>query len=132
MVMERLSKKLLSWASICDDATREQALRTSTMPFIYPHVALMSDCHHGKGATVGSVIPTLGAIIPAAVGVDIGCGMHAVRTQFTIEDVRRIGNLAALREAIEGAVPLSAGKYNDSIYDSETSERITGLEGKDG
>jgi tRNA-splicing ligase RtcB (3'-phosphate/5'-hydroxy nucleic acid ligase) len=71
--MERLSPKLLSWASICDDATREQALRTSTMPFIYPHMALMSDCHLGKGATVGSVIPTLGAIIPAAVGVDIGC-----------------------------------------------------------
>src|SRR5260221_14341282 len=71
--MERLSNKLLSWASICDDATREQALRTSTMPFIYPHMALMSDCHLGKGATVGSVIPTLAAIIPAAVGVDIGC-----------------------------------------------------------
>ena len=52
------------------------------MPFIYPHLALMPDAHLGKGATVGSVIPTLGAIIPAAVGVDIGCGMIAVRTQF--------------------------------------------------
>src|SRR5215470_1910284 len=71
--MEKISKKLLSWASICDDVTREQALRTSTMPFIWPHMALMSDCHLGKGATVGSVIPTVGAIMPAAVGVDIGC-----------------------------------------------------------
>ena len=52
------------------------------MPFIYPHLALMPDAHLGKGATVGSVIPTLGAIIPAAVGVDIGCGMIAVRTQY--------------------------------------------------
>ena len=57
------------------------------MPFIYPHLALMPDAHLGKGATVGSVIPTLGAIIPAAVGVDIGCGMIAVRTQFAAEDL---------------------------------------------
>ena len=57
------------------------------MPFIYPHLALMPDAHLGKGATVGSVIPTLGAIIPAAVGVDIGCGMMAVRTQFTASDL---------------------------------------------
>ena len=53
------------------------------MPFVHPHLALMPDAHLGKGATVGSVIPTLGAIIPAAVGVDIGCGMMAVQTQFT-------------------------------------------------
>src|SRR5215813_13009765 len=132
VVMEQISDKLLNWASILADNAREQAERTASMPFIYPHIALMPDAHLGKGATVGSVIPTLGAIIPAAVGVDIGCGMIAIRTQFTAADVRARGDLAALREAIEGAVPLSAGKYNDSIYDSETSERITGLEGKDG
>src|SRR6516225_5060151 len=114
-LMERLSPKLFSWASICDDGTREQALRTSKMPFIYPHMALMSDCHLGKGATVGSVIPTLGAIIPAAVGVDIGCGMIAVRTQFTADDVTQHGSLATLRESIEQAIPLSAGKYNTGI-----------------
>jgi tRNA-splicing ligase RtcB len=130
--MERLSQKLFSWASICDDATREQALKTSTMPFIWPHMALMSDCHLGKGATVGSVIPTLGAIMPAAVGVDIGCGMASVRTQFTAEDMRRRGKLPDLREAIEAAIPLSAGHYNEVIYDDETAERIAELDVRDG
>ncbi|HCN22859.1 MAG TPA: RNA-splicing ligase RtcB, partial [Arthrobacter bacterium] len=75
--METINSKLISWASILDAKTREQALATSTLPFIYPHLALMPDAHLGKGATVGSVIPTLHAIIPAAVGVDIGCGMIA-------------------------------------------------------
>ncbi|MBY8851627.1 RtcB family protein, partial [Saccharothrix sp. MB29] len=72
----------MNWASILDPATRAQAEKTARMPFIFPHLALMPDAHLGKGATVGSVIPTLGAIIPAAVGVDIGCGMIAVRTPF--------------------------------------------------
>jgi tRNA-splicing ligase RtcB len=129
--MERLSSKLFSWASICDDATREQALKTSTMPFIWPHMALMSDCHLGKGATVGSVIPTLGAIMPAAVGVDIGCGMAAIRTQFTAEDMRH-RNLATLREAIERAIPLSAGNYNSDFYDEETKRRVGELFLRDG
>ena len=71
--MKRLSKKLMSWASILEESTREQALRAASMPFIHPWIALMPDAHLGRGATVGSVIPTLGAIIPAAVGVDIGC-----------------------------------------------------------
>jgi tRNA-splicing ligase RtcB len=78
--MDTLSKRLISWASLLDEKTLEQAHTTARMPFIYPHLALMPDAHLGKGATVGSVIPTLGAIIPAAVGVDIGCGMIAVRT----------------------------------------------------
>ena len=81
--MEQITKRLFNWASILEEDTREQAMTTATMPFIYPHLALMPDAHLGMGATVGSVIPTLGAIIPAAVGVDIGCGMIAVRTQFT-------------------------------------------------
>ena len=72
--MQQITKRLLSWASFLDDQTRAQAVTASTMPFIFPHLALMPDAHLGKGATVGSVIPTLGAIIPAAVGVDIGCG----------------------------------------------------------
>src|SRR5215813_7986254 len=71
--MEHLSKKLINWASILEPGTREQALRTASMPFIHPHLALMPDAHPGKGSTVGSVIPTVGAIMPAAVGVDIGC-----------------------------------------------------------
>src|ERR1700728_3079940 len=84
--MQQLSKKLMSWASILEDGTREQAERTAAMPFISRHLALMPDAHLGRGATVGSVIPTIRAIIPAAVGVDIGCGMIAVRTQLTAED----------------------------------------------
>jgi tRNA-splicing ligase RtcB len=111
------SKRLISWASIIEPNTLEQARVASQMPFIFPHLALMPDAHLGKGATVGSVIPTLGAIIPAAVGVDIGCGMIAVRTQFTAEDFRR-KPLAELRESIERAVPLSAGKYNSALTDT--------------
>jgi tRNA-splicing ligase RtcB (3'-phosphate/5'-hydroxy nucleic acid ligase) len=126
--MEQISKKLMSWASVLDEGTLEQAKRTAEMPFIYPHLALMPDAHLGKGATVGSVIPTLRAIIPAAVGVDIGCGMIAVRTQLTAEDVRGQGDLSVLREAIERAVPLSAGVYNTSVYDGETQGRIEALE----
>ena len=130
--MEQLAKKLMNWASILEDGTREQALRTASLPFIHPWVALMPDAHLGKGATVGSVIPTLGAIIPAAVGVDIGCGMIAVRSQFTAQDVRSRGNLAALRESIENAVPLSAGQYNPAVRGAATERRITDLEGRAG
>ncbi len=86
--------KLVNFASILEDQTRAQAERTASMPFVLPHLALMPDAHLGKGATVGSVIPTVGAIIPAAVGVDIGCGMMAVRTQFQRADLR--GDLAEL------------------------------------
>lgn len=110
--MERISKTFFNWASILEDNTRAQAETTASMPFIYPHLALMPDAHLGKGATVGSVIPTLGAIIPAAVGVDIGCGMIAVKTQYHLSDIAHM-DLADLRERIEKAIPLSAGKYND-------------------
>ena len=111
--MESITSRLINWASILDDKTREQALTTSRLPFIYPHLALMPDAHLGKGATVGSVIPTLGAIIPAAVGVDIGCGMIAVRTQYTLKDLPR--DRKPLRENIERAIPLSAGHNNRKV-----------------
>ncbi len=111
----QLAPKCLSWASMLDANAREQTIRTSTMPFVHPHLALMPDAHLGKGATVGSVIPTLGAIIPAAVGVDIGCGMIAVRTPFTATEVRAAGPLAGLRTGIERMVPLSAGHHNRTL-----------------
>lgn len=130
--MEQLGKKLFSWASILDPATLGQAEQTAALPFIYPHVALMPDCHWGMGATVGSVIPALGAIVPAAVGVDAGCGMRAVRTQFTAADVSRRGGLAGLREEISAAVPLSAGKYNEDIRDGHTQAMITEMEQRAG
>lgn len=114
--MEKISNRLLNWASLLEDNTRDQAVTTSRMPFIHPHLALMPDAHLGLGATVGSVIPTLGAVMPAAVGVDIGCGMIAVRTQFTRDDVTAAtAPLSALREAIERAIPLSAGGKNNRV-----------------
>ena len=125
--MERLSDKLLNWASILDVETLRQAERTASLPFIHPHVALMPDAHLGKGATVGSVLPTREAIIPAAVGVDIGCGMIAVRTPWSVDEVRARGPLAPLRGDIERAVPLSAGKYNRTLTESAL-KRVLELE----
>jgi tRNA-splicing ligase RtcB len=125
--VERLSDTLLNWASILDEQTLRQAERTASLPFVHPHVALMPDAHLGKGATVGSVLPTREAIIPAAVGVDIGCGMIAVRTPWTADEVRGRGPLGALRGDIERAVPLSAGKYNKRLTDS-ARRRVEELE----
>lgn len=86
-----------------EDAARKQLVNLSGLPFIHKHIAAMPDVHWGMGATVGSVIATKGAIIPAAVGVDIGCGMMAVRTSLTSASLP--DNLHAIRSAIEAAVP---------------------------
>ena len=86
-----------------EDDARRQLLNTARMPFIFKHLAVMPDVHLGKGSTIGSVIPTVGAIIPAAVGVDIGCGMIAARTSLHARDLP--DNLHGLRNAIEHAVP---------------------------
>lgn len=86
-----------------EDGARAQLARAAQMPFVFKHVAVMPDVHIGIGATVGSVIPTKGAIIPAAVGVDIGCGMMAARTSLVASDLP--DNLEAIRSAIERAVP---------------------------
>lgn len=97
--MEQISKRLMNWASILEEGTLNQARRAASMPFIFPHLALMPDAHLGKGATVGSVIPTLGAIIPAAVGVDIGCFHGDTRVPLLT------GRQRSLRELAEGAGP---------------------------
>ncbi|MCL2316664.1 MAG: RtcB family protein [Actinomycetia bacterium] len=123
-MVQRISEKLLSWASIIEPDTLDQAARTARLPFVWPHVALMPDAHVGKGATVGSVIPTLGAVIPAAVGVDIGCGMMAVRTGLTVDELR--DDLAGLRESIEATVPASLAQYNETITES-AGRRIAAL-----
>lgn len=125
--MEHVNERLFNWASILEPKTREQAERTASLPFVYPHMALMPDAHLGRGATVGSVIPTLKAIVPAAVGVDIGCGMIAVRTQWTATQVRDAGDLSLLRKAIERAIPLSAGAANQKVVAS-AAPRIAELE----
>lgn len=86
-----------------EDEARAQLTRAAQMPFIFKHVAAMPDVHVGIGATVGSVIPTRGAVIPAAVGVDIGCGMMAARTSLMAHDLP--DTLDGIRSAIEQAVP---------------------------
>lgn len=86
-----------------DPVAHRQLLNTAQLPFIFKHIAVMPDVHAGIGATVGSVIPTERAIIPAAVGVDLGCGMMAVQTSLTAEDLP--DNLHGARVAIEAAVP---------------------------
>jgi tRNA-splicing ligase RtcB len=86
-----------------EDGAILQLKRLAGLPFVGPHIAVMPDVHVGKGATVGSVVPTSGAVVPAAVGVDIGCGMIAVRTSMTSHDLPE--DLSGLRSAVEAAVP---------------------------
>jgi tRNA-splicing ligase RtcB len=86
-----------------EEQAAAQLRNVAALPFIHKHVAVMPDVHWGMGATVGSVIPTKGAIVPAAVGVDIGCGMMAQRTSLTASDLP--DNLGPMRSAIEAAVP---------------------------
>jgi tRNA-splicing ligase RtcB len=94
-----------------EEKARQQVLNISQLPFVTPHVAVMPDVHWGKGATVGSVIPTENVIIPSAVGVDIGCGMMAVKTNLTA--LQLPDNLASLRSAIEAAIPHGRTERND-------------------
>ena len=100
--------KLLIWASDLEDQAHEQARRTSRLPFVPDYVALMPDAHWGMGSTVGSVIPTHGAIIPAAVGVDIGCGMIAADTGLRSQALPE--NLASLMPLVEDRIPAGVGR----------------------
>src|SRR5215813_937797 len=90
-----------------EDAARKQLENVAKLPIVFHHVAAMPDVHFGRGATVGSVIPTKGAIIPAAVGVDIGCGMMAVETTLTASQLP--DSLAKLRSEMERKVPVGVG-----------------------
>jgi tRNA-splicing ligase RtcB len=129
MNTRNIGPNVLSWLPTdqIEDSAMQQIENLSRMPFIFKHVAVMPDCHFGMGATVGSVIPTNRAIIPAAVGVDIGCGMIAVKTPLTREDLPE--DLSDIRKAIEHQVPLSAGHYNRSIKKT-AKPRIEQLEAK--
>lgn len=100
-----------------EDAAREQLMATARLPIVFRHLAVMPDVHLGKGSTIGSVIPTRRAIIPAAVGVDIGCGMMAVRTSLTASELP--DSLVRLRAAIEAAVPhgRTPGKRDRGAWD---------------
>src|SRR5688572_5364045 len=115
--MERVNEKavvFLPWKTIEAEA-QQQILNTAKMPFVFKHVAVMPDCHYGKGATVGTVLATDGAVIPAAVGVDIGCGMIAVRTPLKRA---QIADPAAVRAGIERRIPMSAGKNNSKLTET--------------
>lgn len=92
---------------------KQQLINISKMPFIFKHVAVMPDVHFGIGATVGSVIPTVGAVIPAAVGVDIGCGMVAVRTSLSAEHLP--DTLAEVRLRIEQSVPVGQADFAKDV-----------------
>ncbi|MGH9015564.1 MAG: RtcB family protein [Acidimicrobiia bacterium] len=111
MPPKQIAPKLISWASEIDEQTVAQAQRTSRLPIIEGHVALMPDAHLGIGATVGSVIPTRDAIIPAAVGVDIACGMVAVETDLTASDLPN--SLDPLVPRIERSIPAGVGRGHD-------------------
>ena len=105
-----------------EEQAYQQLLNISRLPFVHSHVAAMPDVHYGKGATVGSVIPCKGAIIPAAVGVDIGCGMNALRLSITADELP--DNLRAVRSAIEAAIPVG---FNMHKTDRARASTITSL-----
>jgi tRNA-splicing ligase RtcB len=92
------------WTDDLEESARRQLINTGALPFVFRHVAAMADTHWGMGATVGSVMATTGAICPAAVGVDIGCGMAAVKT--SLDAGRLDGRLPTLRHAIERSIPV--------------------------
>lgn len=98
---------------------REQLINTASMPFIFKHLAVMPDVHYGMGATVGSVVATKGAVIPAAVGVDIGCGMMAVKLSLTANDLPE--SLKEVRDEIEKCVPVGFDQHQN--FDKHLSKR---------
>ena len=107
----QINPKLVSWASDIDGGTLRQAEKTSRLPIVAGHVALMPDAHVGIGATVGSVIPTKGAVIPSAVGVDIGCGMVAAELDVTEDQLP--DTLDPLLSQVEKAIPAGVGQGHD-------------------
>ena len=100
---------VLSWTGDLEGQALEQLKNVARLPFVFHHVAAMPDVHAGIGATIGSVIPTRGAIVPAAVGVDIGCGMNAVRLSLDANQLP--DDLGRIRSAIEGAVPVGFERH---------------------
>src|SRR5688572_27599865 len=108
-----INDKLISWASEIDDQTIRQAEKAARLPIVEGHVALMPDAHVGIGATVGSVIPTKNAVIPSAVGVDIGCGMVAAELDVTEDQLP--DTLEPLLGRIERAIPAGVGQGHDTV-----------------
>jgi tRNA-splicing ligase RtcB len=111
--MHKVNEKLITFLDPAkiEPQAMAQLNNIAELPFVFKHVAAMPDCHLGKGATVGSVIATKGAVIPAAVGVDIGCGMIAVKTRFHAKHLP--DNLDDVRRGIERRIPLGMGGKNN-------------------
>jgi len=131
-IIDSKGKPIKAWTRgvQVEEAAKQQLRNLASLPFVHKHVAAMPDVHWGMGATVGSVIATKGAIIPAAVGVDIGCGMAAQRTTLMASDLP--DNLGPLRSAIEAAIPHGRtnnggpgdrGAWGESPYDSNVALR---------
>jgi tRNA-splicing ligase RtcB (3'-phosphate/5'-hydroxy nucleic acid ligase) len=107
-----------------ESGAMQQLYNMAQLPFIHSHIAAMPDVHMGKGATVGSVIPTRGAIIPAAVGVDIGCGMNAIRLSIKASELP--DNLRAIRLAIEEAIPVGFNMHKTDRARRSTIQALSG------
>lgn len=125
--------RCFSWATLLEGGARDQLIAAARMPFVWPHAGGMPDMHVGLGAPIGLVYPTLGAICPSTVGVDIGCGMIAALTNLRYEDILACSRpLSELRAKVEEFIPMSMGIYNEGIFDRFTYERIDSLEQKEG
>lgn len=126
MPIKRVISKGRVPVKIYTDDVAENAMKqlenVSQLPFIHSHVAAMPDVHWGMGATIGSVIPTTGAIIPAAVGVDIGCGMNAVRLSLRADQLP--DSLAKVRAAIEAAVPVGMDGHGNDAWCTDGLQRV--------
>ncbi len=119
--MIEFAPKIKAWTDGVpfEHAAQQQVRNIASLPFIHKHVAIMPDVHFGIGATVGSVIPTTGAVIPAAVGVDIGCGMMAAKLDLRADQLP--DNLSAMRSAIEERIPVGQGKNKEIDKDVESA-----------
>ena len=110
------------WTDEVESSALDQLKRMAQLPVVHGHIAVMPDVHMGKGATVGSVIPTRGAIIPAAVGVDIGCGMCAVRTSLVASDLPE--SLRTVRNQIERDVPVGFDMHSNRIVSAKAASKV--------
>lgn len=122
MPIRQSTRNMLVWASDIEQGTLEQAERTARLPFVPGPLALMPDAHIGFGSTVGSVFPTKGAIIPSAIGVDIGCGMVASLTDLLVHDLP--DNLDRLMPLVQSRIPAGVGKAFDEQHALELHDRF--------
>jgi len=115
------------WTNDIEKEAEEQLLNLSNLPFIYKHIAVMPDVHAGKGSTIGTVIATKGAVCPATVGVDLGCGMTALKLPFKVDVI--MDKLLLIRHSIERAVPVGFNKH--SMIDTNRGSILTDILGDD-